>query len=125
MDDFWCHVKYLLDTKCDFNVDKYNCTVWHVCLTADGYGRQKVLWPSSPTAKIERAHRLAYMVEHKFLPSDMHAFPGNFEISHLCHNRSCINVKHLVLESKHANNSRKQCKVQGFCNQQLLPHCLL
>ena len=33
-------------------------TAWHGCLTADGYGRQKVLWPSSPTAKIERTWNL-------------------------------------------------------------------
>jgi hypothetical protein len=37
------------------------------------------------------------------------------EVSHLCHNRRCINSSHLIVESKVDNNGRKNCMVWIPC----------
>ena len=38
------------------------------------------------------------------------------ECSHLCHNKICINVDHLTLESKRVNSSRKVCARRRTCH---------
>ena len=45
------------------------------------------------------------------------------ECSHLCHNKCCINVEHLTLESKRINSSRKVCARRRTC-QGHDPPCL-
>ena len=41
---------------------------------------------------------------------------SNHDMSHLCHNRICINPKHLVYEPRWVNNARKTCVKEGQCN---------
>ena len=46
----------------------------------------------------ERAHRVAYMTEHKVLKEEIFQRQKQ-EASHLCHNSLCVNTDHLCLES--------------------------
>ena len=33
-----------------------------------------------------------------------------WHVSHLCHQRNCFNIKHLVVETRAANEARKKCR---------------
>jgi len=58
------------------------------------------------------AHQIAYAAKHGVdkLPTDriMH-------ISHLCHNKRCINPNHLTLEKDSVNRSRNYCLYKVWC----------
>lgn len=51
------------------------------------------------------------------------AYNGRFaanktdEASHLCHRRACLNIDHLVWESRQANEARKNCVGRVFCRE--------
>jgi hypothetical protein len=56
-----------------------------------------------------RAHRLVYYLRvNFFLDPDLH-------VSHLCHNRYCININHLNYEGVGMNNERKTCLSERRC----------
>lgn len=38
-----------------------------------------------------------------------------YEISHLCHNKNCINVYHVNYEPSSINQSRKMCSKKNMC----------
>ena len=80
------------------------CKVWQG--GSDGrYGEVKMLAPVHPPArKVFRVHRLAMMVKlNTFALSGGH-------VSHLCHNKYCINEDHLSLEPQYVNNQREFCR---------------
>ena len=49
------------------------------------------------------------------------------EVSHLCHNKRCVNVRHLTVEEHTKNESRNQCVQAGRCVSDAAhsPPCLL
>jgi hypothetical protein len=67
METFLAHLQYLLDKRSKFNVGKHGCTLWLGSVTKQGYGRQKVYWPKIDTPKVERAHKLAYMIKKQII----------------------------------------------------------
>ncbi|CAH1797802.1 unnamed protein product, partial [Owenia fusiformis] len=79
------------------------CTFWGGGVRKDGYGRLSVKWPGSSKFSNTCAHRVSYLV----------AYPEKIgldgDISHLCHNRCCINPDHLTLEPHTINNTRLIC----------------
>lgn len=109
------------------------CVVWTGATDRDGYGRVRVTWPTTGRRKIERVARLAYMVksEEDCLPSRQQVGPDGsavtVEVSHLCHNRLCINPAHLHLEPKSVNAERRHCVKQNRCirNHGGHPNCLI
>ena len=56
------------------------------------------------TGKLVANHRLIYFCYHKESFTDRKTV-----ISHLCHNKSCININHLSLEPQAINIERKEC----------------
>lgn len=86
-------------------------------------------WPDKSVTN-ELAHRLAYMVDHRVTRTDSVMKQTDesgrvLEVSHLCHNKSCVKSDHLVLESNATNISREKCSRIGTCTESHLPHCLL
>lgn len=67
------------------------CLVWTGYKNDGGYGIMKA------NGSIIRAHRYAWERRHGEIPDDM-------EIDHICHNRACVNVKHLRIASPQQNN---------------------
>lgn len=63
------------------------------------------------------AARLMYICHNRQLD-----FPN--DVSHLCHNRLCINIQHLVHEPRLTNLSRKTCKNARACTNLHQPPCL-
>lgn len=86
---------------------------------SNGYGFIRVSWPEEGS-KVERVHRVALMVEMRLTRSQ---FPGaNLEVSHLCHEKLCVNPMHLSLEPHATNQERIHCMQQGVCSGAHHPH---
>jgi len=67
---------------------------------AKGYVRMKV--PGSASRTEYYLHHLAIRARDNELSADM-------EVSHLCHNRTCFNAAHLLVESALDNRNRNKC----------------
>jgi len=50
-------------------------------------------------------------------------FPSSLDISHLCHNRICLNPEHLVIELSTSNCIRNSCRTDCLCG--LYPSCII
>ncbi|CAG2188496.1 unnamed protein product [Mytilus edulis] len=115
-------------TKTQGSVNGKGCIEWSGTKKGkSGYGIQVVKWPQGEK-KREAAHRVAYMIRHKLTRYDMPRVDENnntIECSHICHNASCVNVNHLVLEPHAINLDRLHCKNQGLCSKSHKPYCLI
>lgn len=52
----------------------------------------------------------------------------DFECSHRCHNKMCIEPRHLIFEDKSNNTNRNACNLFGFCGAPKVhkgPPCIL
>ncbi len=98
------------------------CTLWTGPRSSDSlYGLVSFQHPDSRVTTKRKAHRFAVMVEMKDLDLDR-----ELNCSHLCHNRLCINTRHISLEFNHINNNRKHCIYVGRCSgHEGFPDCML
>lgn len=72
----------------------------------DGYFSTKFKFPYAKAKKHSLLHHIIYILYHNIY--DLDSIKGA-EVSHLCSNKSCINVDHLFLESHADNKSRQGC----------------
>lgn len=114
------------------------CIMWTGATDREGYGRIKVTWslPGGTTAaKYERAPRIAFMVKVGINSKSDFPQPGvtadgkpdPLEVSHLCHQRLCVNPDHLILEPGSVNSGRRHCHAQNRCckDHERYPNCLI
>ena len=82
-----------------------------------GYDLMRVNWPLKGP-NVERVHWVALMVE-----VGLSQFPGGrLEVSHLCNEKLCVNLMHLVLEPHARNLERIYCRLQGaYCGSNFPP----
>ena len=98
--------------KCERKLTNFTvadrCHIWKGRLiTEDGYG---YIYPRFREKRRKlKVHRLVY-----FLKCNMHLCRTK-HISHLCHNKLCLNIEHLSYESATINNSRQLCRENGQC----------
>ena len=89
--------------------DVQRCISWMGCIRANGYG-----WVKAEKLTGERqsmnAHRFVYMV---YAPCP--DIPPYHDISHLCHNKSCVNLAHLSCEMHGINVQRTNCSQMKKC----------
>ncbi len=80
------------------------CHVWTGQIDHRGYGDFGVNSISLGKKVSVKAHRFAYALHYGFdaLPEGVTSSP-KFVINHLCHNRACVNIKHLEVIT-HAEN---------------------
>lgn len=76
------------------------CTEWSGHTDIHGYGAIQI------GGKMARAHRVAY-------EEMVGKIPAGAEIDHICHNRKCINVKHLRPVTKSANQLNRADPAAG------------
>ena len=89
--------------------NRHGCIVWKK--TSIGYPRMKITIRDEIKPTNILVHRLVYFICH---PSDITRADG-LEVSHLCHNKCCINPNHLNLESKSVNQCRNNCRKFKYC----------
>ena len=89
------------------------CHIWRGTLDYKGYGAYCV-WSKELNRQITvKAHRFAYALAYGFeaLPVGIDSGDGTqLVINHLCHNRACVNVKHLESIPDNENTSQKKRK---------------
>ena len=84
------------------------CDTWTGEVDRDGYGVIRLTFRGK--RKRFAAHRLVALYK-----SDWHFIPSTVHVSHICHNRKCVNFKHFSREPPSVNNQRKVCKQNGVC----------
>ena len=84
--------------------------VWVKHCRTSGYGVINVQYPLTTAWSVTHAHRLSYIVFNR-----QYNNINGLDVSHLCHNRSCVLASHLVLEPHATNCSRTKCMLRGVC----------
>jgi hypothetical protein len=93
-------------------INENGCLVWNLGTNFAGYSRLCVSLPKGQNIDIF-GHRLAYALHYGFeaLPK---GFDGNdsskLVLNHICHNRSCVNPKHLEVITQRQNTSIEKRK---------------
>jgi hypothetical protein len=116
------YVKYSLKIA-EYSVVAQNgvCRVWVNHCRTSGYGVINVQCPLTGAWNVTNAHRLSYIVFNR-----QYNNINGLDVSHLCHNRSCVLAEHLVVEPRATNSSRTKCLLRGVCQGHgPHPNCLL
>lgn len=93
-------------------VPESGCILFQGSRNRDGYGLVKVSptgLSGKSTQKSVLTHRLAYRAAHD------PPVEANMHISHLCHQRACINPQHLLAERRESNIARIGCPGSITC----------
>jgi len=86
--------------QANIKVNKKGCWVWQGKVSKDGYGKLNV----------RKAGKVVTLWAHHVTLAEwkgIRTVPDGKERSHLCHNATCCNPKHLVIESHAKNVARK------------------
>jgi len=71
--------------------------------------------------RVSNRYLFSYQVAYFGSYPEVHLTNG-YEISHLCHERRCVNPEHLTYEPKLANQQRQECLKFSMCPH--TPRCL-
>jgi len=105
--------------------NQHGCQLWQGAVTPRGYGQKRIRLPDG-TSKLMLVSRVVYMCKHQTLNIPQDNINGEkVEMSHLCHNRSCVRQDHLILESHVVNMERQHCFHQHLCIGTHQPLCLI
>lgn len=106
-------------TKCE---REGGCLVWRGrSLSNSGYPVMTLKLPGELTSKTRTIHRIIYSLE---LKKDLNQ--PNFQISHLCHQKLCLDITHLNYEAAAVNMQRQNCRSNGVClGHEEEPDCLV
>lgn len=109
----------LLKTKLENKTKTENeCRIW-TGQKRRGYGMLEFSLRGKRQKQL--VHRLNFYLENNCEKIERH-----MHISHLCHNKLCLEISHLSLEPAHINNQRKICKNSGECtNHYGYARCLI
>jgi len=91
------------------------CHIWQGPKLRNSYGMFTVYSRQENTkfARRVKAHRFAYALAYGFdaLPKGIKGGDGNqLVLNHLCHNKACVNAKHLEVITSNENISMKKRK---------------
>lgn len=96
-----------------------SCHIWYGSKNADGYAIIRVMFREK--RQTFTVHRLQY-----FLANNCTFLDSSYHVSHLCHNKLCINIDHLSLEPAHINVERNTCKNSRACKgHNAFKNCIL
>ena len=103
------------------------CMQWNGACSEAGYGRKRVTWPDGKKT-VEKTHRLVYMAHNKILHPHLqnkNEYGEQLDVSHLCNNKKCILIEHLVHEPHCININRHDCFQKGNCSNLHYPYCMV
>ena len=118
-------LKYTLNINPGFDIASNNtCKLFRGPIKKDGY--QYLNYKLKGDNKQSTASRLAFFI---FGPEDLPPINEccDLHVSHLCHNKRCINIDHLILEAGAINCGRRLCHREKRCheNHDNGPKCLV
>ena len=102
--------KIAANTRTHVTNNPYRCVIWKGRKNVKGYPRLSVTIQALPSVQVY-VHRFVYMLKYT-----QHECIQGLDVSHLCHNKLCVNHHHLIIETKAENNKRKECLTLGRCN---------
>lgn len=111
MDMDFKKLKVKIINKSDPAQDGTGCRLWRGALEHKGnatYGKMNVKMLGQ--WRVMHVHRVAYMAEYEIIISQ-----NMGDVSHLCHNTLCVNVKHMAVEPHSTNMDRSICKSMNLC----------
>lgn len=77
------------------------CHLWTASRDSDGYGMFRAGSLTDGSRRLEKAHRLAWELEHG-------AIPDGLTVDHLCFVRHCVRTSHMELVPQAVNTLRAQ-----------------
>ena len=94
------------------------CSEWTGPSDKDGYPMLRVTFRGKRIWL--RVCRLIYFLHFNF------ELNSRYQVSHLCHNKKCVNIEHLNYETPVTNNQRKTCNSNRVCccNHYGEPNCI-
>lgn len=113
-------------TRLSLNSESYGALGCLLCKLGGGkapYSKLTVTYPWNKQKKTMYSHRYAFM-----LHTNNFELPLNMQVSHICHNKRCVNAEHLSLEPEHVNKDRQICRglYPVHCKTHLpYPDCML
>ena len=87
----------------------HGCVHWKGRKTRKGYPRYSCTIKALPSRDV-LVHRFVYFITHQHADDK-----DNMGVSHICHNKLCVNPYHLVLEPTGINNKRNLCVRKNTC----------
>ena len=119
--------KFILD-KIEANSQQNEdnqCKLWTKKASKNGYPQMKT--NSKIAAKFGNADRpfnpssLLYSLTHNFILFKV----NNLRMSHICHNKFCVNIDHIIMEPLATNIQRNSCRDNHRCSGHgTSPFCL-
>lgn len=97
------------------------CKLWTGATNSSGYPQMRIKDPSSGDWLTFSVHKIVYGLA---FGNEL----GNvlFQVSHLCHKKSCVEITHLNYETVATNCQRFQCRQLNECSgHRNEPNCLL
>jgi hypothetical protein len=97
------------------------CRVWTGAKNSSGYPQTKIKDPESGENIVLSVHRVVFGLQ-----SNRNIDNPGYQVSHLCHNRACIQYNHLNFETAATNTQRsRQCVPNRACEGHVNePNCL-
>jgi len=106
------HLRMKFETHLCHSRHALGCIIWQGGVhRATGYGRLRRCKLFEKTCDLY-AHRVAYMLKCNSVSLPLVNDAGKcLEVSHLCHNKLCMEPNHLIVETKGENTARKSCSL--------------
>jgi hypothetical protein len=87
------------------------CKVWTGAKNSSGYPQTKITDPETEEKRVMSVHRVVFA-----LGSNQNIDNPVYQVSHLCHNRACIEYNHLNFETAATNTQRsRRCLPNRAC----------
>jgi len=87
-----------------------DCKIWRGAHNSSGYPQAKIRDPITGNLRVMSVHRVLYSI---LSGNDLGRH--NYQVSHLCHTKSCLTFRHLIFEPAAINTQRNECKGAGQC----------
>lgn len=111
--------RILINLSKKVNLKSEECHTWTGQRNQKGYGIFELRVRGQKFKVL--VHRLIF-----YLKNNCVQMPTNKHVSHICHNKLCVNTAHLSFEPARVNNKRQICKNEGYCTGHFgYLHCIL
>ena len=102
------------------SIERNGCHLWDKYRKGSGYKTVMLSEEANNLRVCVRVHQLIYYL------FTGHTHKADHELSHLCHQKTCVNFNHLNLEPHHINLQRRECFRKKVCKgHDSHPDCII